>query len=117
MRLGVARTYWYAWDDPLDVLGVTMSPGGPSQRSFTALQGWVVGSRFRGCTSRASPSGGVVTTCRFTRGGRSSVIVWGSGDVVQAVPLAATSICSLLDGCGPVDPNWSVTTSPVLLRE
>ncbi|MBC7640662.1 MAG: hypothetical protein H7231_12895 [Rhodoferax sp.] len=116
IRLGVARTYWYAWDDPLDVLGVTMTPGGPSQRAFTALQGWVAGSTFRGCASPPSPTGVVVTNCTFSRGDRRTSVVWASAGGRAPVPVGARSVCGLLTGCRPVDEHASITTSPVLLQ-
>ncbi len=117
IRLGVARTYWYAWDDPLDVLGVTMSPGGPSQRAFTAVQGWVAGSTFAGCTHGPAAPGVVITTCTFTRGDRTSYVVWGSADGHTPLPAAASSVCGLLTGCEVADARSTISTSPVLLRQ
>ena len=116
IRLGVARTYWSAWDDPLDVLGVTMTPGGPSQRAFTALQGRVAGSTFRGGASPPSPTGVVVMTCTFSRGDRGTFVVWASAGGHAPVPVGARSVCGLLGGCRPVDEHASITTSPVLLQ-
>ncbi len=116
IRLGVARTYWYAWDDPIDVLGVTMSPGGPSQRAFTTLQEWLAGSTFRGCVSPTPARGAVVTACTFTTGARRFLVVWAAAGGSAPVPVPATSICGLLSGCRPVDRRTSITTSPVLLR-
>lgn len=116
LRMGVSRTYWYAWNNPVGHLGVTMSAGSPSQRAFSVLQSWIVGSTFQGCAVTKAPTRVVVTSCAFRRGARTAWVVWGSANARTALPVRARSICRLLTGCRVANRFTFVTTSPVLLR-
>lgn len=119
LRSGIGRTFWYAWDNPVPNLGITMTAGSTSQRGVVTVQKWVVGSTFRGCTTVKAKSNVMVTTCTFQRGRALSRVVWASANARTALPVTATgsvkTVCQLLTGCRPVTRASYVTTSPQLL--
>ena len=116
LRSGVDRTFWYAWDNPVPNLGITMTSGSTSQRGLVSVQKWVVGSTFRGCAAVKAKTKVVVTTCTFQRGKVVSRVVWASANARTALPaVTAKRVCQLLTGCRPVTKATYVTTSPQLL--
>jgi len=115
VRAGVARTFWYSWNNPVANLGITMTAGSTSQRGAVAVRSWVVGSVFRGCTVARAKSRAVVTTCRFTRGRATAYVVWANANLRTALPVRARRVCGLLTGCRPATTKTVVTTSPQLI--
>ena len=69
---GIARFYWYAWDDA--DMGLVEHDGSskPAVRAFTEIQRWLVGSELLGC--KGSPDGTWV--CPIVRQSKPAWIVW-----------------------------------------
>lgn len=116
VRLGVGRTYWYPANDSTHLLAMYVRRGSTAATGFAAVQDWVVGARFGGCSTGRGSSGAVLTTCALQRGRARSWVVWSSSGAPSPLPVRAGTVCTLLSGCSPVDRRTRVTTSPVLLR-
>jgi Cellulase (glycosyl hydrolase family 5) len=116
LRLGIARSYWYAWDTPTLKLGITVGPRTQAAHGYTSVRRWLVGSDFRGCTSSRARTGAKVTSCSFLRGTKASRVLWASANVGTRLPGKGKTICRLLSGCAPRTASTKVTTSPVLVR-
>ncbi|MEZ5117525.1 MAG: hypothetical protein R2737_14790 [Candidatus Nanopelagicales bacterium] len=112
LRLGVSRTYWYAWTSgPYDLLGVQAYPGTPAAKAMGTLDRWLRGARVQRCSSR-----GAVRACDVVKSGRRATIMWTSGSrVVVAAPAGTKKRCTVRRWCRATKPGASVrlTTSPV----
>ena len=113
LRYDVARSYWYIWTQkPYDLLGIQAYPGSDGEQGFFALENWVIGSVFGGCTDT---SGAV--SCTFTRDGQASVVAWAqSGEVPYTAPDGAQLVCDPLANCQEVAPGASITLTEVPIR-
>jgi hypothetical protein len=100
LRLGVARTYWYAWLPRTDLLGITMFNRTLAATAYQTTYDWV---------SRATVacSNTPLRTCYVDKGGVPSQIVWRSKGVAvpYTVPIYATKSCSASGSCQPVAPG------------
>jgi hypothetical protein len=103
LRLGIARTFWYAWTPPSELLGVTMFGGSVGATAFQVTHDWVTGASVA-CGS------GVPRVCFVNRAGVLSQIAWTSSgpDALHVVPAYATSACTAMGVCTPVVPGSSV---------
>jgi polysaccharide biosynthesis protein PslG len=103
LRLGVARTYWYAWMPQTDLLGITMFNGTLAATAYQTTYDWVIGATVA-CSS--SP----LRVCYVDKGGVPSQIVWRSAGVPipYTVPIYATRSCSAAGSCQPVAPGSTV---------
>ena len=113
LRYGVGRSYWYIWTQkPYDLLGIQAYPGSDGEQGFFALENWVIGAVFDGCTDTAG-----AVTCTFTRDGQSSVVAWaGSGETPYTAPEGAQLVCDPLANCQEVTAGASITLTEVPIR-
>ncbi len=116
LRLGVARTYWYAYDAPVGHLRITLVPASFAASGFAAVASWLVGSRFRGCTDERAPTKVTVTTCTLRRGLRTSYVVWASANRPTRLPVRTATACPQVTACVRPSTTTYVTMSPLLLR-
>ncbi len=116
LRLGIARTYWYAYDAPVGHLRITLVPASFAASGYAAVSSWLVGSRFLGCTDTRAVTKVTVTTCSFTRGLRTSRVVWASANRRTKLPGKTYAACRLVTACVRTASTVYVTTSPQLLR-
>jgi polysaccharide biosynthesis protein PslG len=103
LRLGLARTYWYAWTPRVDLLGITMFNGTVGATAFQTTHDWVTGATVA-CSNTA------IRQCFVDKAGVPSRIVWRSTGVPLAytVPPFATRQCDALGNCQPAVPGSSV---------
>ena len=103
LRLGVARTYWYAWLPRTNLLGITMFNGTLAATAFQTTHDWVSGATVA-CSNTP------LRTCYVDKGGVPSQIVWRSKGVAvpYTVPIYATKSCSAAGSCQPVTPGSTV---------
>lgn len=113
LRYDVARSYWYIWTQkPYDLLGIQAYPGSDAEQGFFALQNWVIGSVFEGCTET-----GNTVACDFTRDGKPSVIAWAeTGTATYTAPDNAQLVCDPLANCQQVTPGAPITLTEVPIR-
>ncbi len=111
LRLGISRTYWYAWGPNLDLVGIQMNAGSPAATSVSTLQGWIVGATFNGC------SNGNAVTCRFTKAGQAQRVVWAEAGSARFSTKGFNQICKLNGSCKPVTKKQIVISGPTLLRK
>jgi hypothetical protein len=100
VRLGIARTFWYAWSAKRDLLGVTMNTGYPGATAFQTTYDWL-GGGLVSCRSRH------VRICRINRVGHLSMVAWtSSGDSgAFTVPYYATRTCDARNRCQAITPG------------
>ncbi|MDP1876041.1 MAG: endo-1,4-beta-xylanase [Actinomycetota bacterium] len=113
LRYGVARSYWYIWTQkPYALLGIQAYPGSDGEQGFFALDTWVVGAGFDGCTEAEG-----VVECTFTRDATPSVIVWAeSGSATYTAPDNAALACDPLANCQRVEPGSQIALTDVPVR-
>ena len=113
LRYDVARSYWYIWTQkPYDLLGIQAYPGSDAEQGFFALENWVFGSTFDGCTQT-----GQAVTCEFTRDGQTSVVAWAeTGEAPYTAPEGAQLVCDPLANCQEVAPGAAITLTEVPIR-
>lgn len=113
LRYDVGRSYWYIWTQkPYDLLGIQAYPGSDAEQGFFALENWVFGSRFDGCTES-----GQAVTCDFTRDGKTSVVAWAQkGEAQYTAPAGAQLVCDPMANCKEVEPGAAVTLTEVPVR-
>ena len=113
LRLGVDRSYWYIWSlAPLDFLGIQAFAGSDAEQGFFALDNWVVGASFGGCTES-----GTLITCDFSRDGTNWVVAWAQeGEATYQTPDGAQLICDPLNNCTETSPGSQVTVTGVPVR-
>ena len=100
VRLGVARTFWYAWSGKSDLLGITMNTGFPGATAFQTTHDWL-GGALVSCRSRH------VRICRINRTGVLSMVAWTSSGHTGAfmVPYYATRTCDARNRCQAIAPG------------
>ena len=113
LRYGVERSYWYIWTQkPYDLLGIQAYPGSDAEQGFFALENWVFGAKFDGCTED-----GNAVTCSFTRDGQTSFVVWAqSGEAPYTTPEGSQLVCDPLANCTETTPGASITLTEVPIR-
>ncbi len=113
LRFGIDRSYWYIWSlAPLDFLGIQTLPGSDGEQGFFALDNWIIGASFGGCTEQ-----GKVVSCDFSKDGQNSVIAWSdSGDSPFTVPEGTQLVCDPLANCQEVAGGDEITLTGVPLR-
>jgi hypothetical protein len=116
LRLGVSRTYWYAWNQPVGHLGITLGPDTTAAQGYKAIEKWLVGRTFQGCRKKRAPTGVKVTTCSFTRGAKTSRVLWASADKHTLLTGPGRTVCRLLTGCTARTKKTKVTSAPMLVR-
>lgn len=113
LRYGVERSYWYIWTQkPYDLLGIQAYPGSDAEQGFFALENWVFGSSFDGCTNTAG-----AVTCDFSKDGTSWVVAWAeSGDVPYTAPANTKLVCDPLANCQEAQGGAEITLTEVPVR-
>ncbi len=113
LRYGVERSYWYIWTQkPYDLLGIQAYPGSDAEQGFFALDNWVVGASFDGCTDA---SGAV--TCDFSNGSSSWIVAWAeTGDAPYTAPAGTQLVCDPLANCQESQEGAQITLTEVPVR-
>lgn len=113
LRYGVDRSYWYIWTQkPYDLLGIQAYPQSDAEQGFFALENWVIGSAFEGCTDEAG-----AVSCTFSREGQKSVVAWAeTGEVAFKAPEGTALVCDPLANCQEVAGGADVTLTEVPVR-
>lgn len=124
--LGVARAYWYSWNDHslgIDMVDPATGAVLPAGQAYLTLQEWLAGGKYQGCTGEIeTPSGaqGAMSTCQFALAdGTPGQITWThSGTVAVAAPGGTTGLCHLDGSCESLTPGatFEVSAEPVLIR-
>jgi hypothetical protein len=114
LRYGVARSYWYIWTQkPYDLLGIQAYPGSDGEQGFFALDSWVIGASFKGCTT--SDAGAV--TCEFSKAGQNWTVAWAEkGDTPFTLPEGTRLVCDPLANCTEAQAGSQVTLTKVPIR-
>jgi hypothetical protein len=113
---GVARFYWYAWDN--DEMGLADRDGvRPAGRALAEVQRWLVGATLDGC--RRAPDD--TWTCELHRAGRAQWIVWNPGGHGSLLPPGGARIVRRRDVLGTEQPvagtgTIDATAVPALLE-
>jgi hypothetical protein len=104
LRLGVARTFWYAWLPRNNLLGITMFDGTVGAAAYRTTHDWVIGASVA-CSNSA------LRICYVTRNGVPSQIAWKSAGprASYTVPPFATTSCDATGACQPVTPGSVVS--------
>ncbi len=113
LRLGVDRSYWYIWTlKPYDLLGVQAYSGSDGEQGFFAVNDWVTGATFGGCTEANN-----AVVCDFSRDGTSWKVAWAqAGEVAYTTPENSQLVCDPLAVCSEAPPASAVTLTEVPVR-
>jgi hypothetical protein len=114
LRYGVDRSYWYIWTQrPYDLLGIQAYPGSDGEQGFFALDNWVIGASFDGCTT--DDAGAVV--CTFSKAGTTWTVAWAeSGEAPYTAPEGTKLVCDPLANCTESSGGAAVTLTEVPVR-
>ena len=113
LRYNVGRSYWYIWTQkPYPLLGIQAYPGSDAEQGFFALENWVFGQTFDGCTEE-----GAAVLCNFSRDGQKSVVAWAqTGEATYTAPEGAQLVCDPLANCQETTPGTQITLTEVPIR-
>ena len=113
LRYGVDRSYWYIWSlKPLEFLGIQAFAGSDAEQGFFALDNWVTGALFDGCTEE-----GNVVTCDFNRDGTSWIVAWAQeGEATYTTPENSQLVCDPLATCQEAAPGTEITLTEIPVR-
>ena len=118
LRYDVARSYWYIWTQQPGgntgaVKGVQAFPGSDAEQGFFALENWVIGASFDGCTDDAS--GAVV--CSFSKDGQSWTVAWAEkGEAPYTLPEGTRLVCDPLANCQEAEAGSEIVLTEVPVR-
>jgi hypothetical protein len=102
MIQGVDRAYWYFWDKPNSLLGITMQDGTPGAVGYQTAYMWMNNSYFS-CVE------GNVNVCQMGDSIQPDVVAWStSGSGTYTVPVNATVKCDAMNRCSTVKPGDSI---------
>lgn len=113
LRLGVDRAYWYIWSlRPYDLLGVQAYAGSDGEQGFFAIDNWVTGASYNGCTEADN-----AVTCDFSRAGESWIVAWAqTGEVQYTTPENSALVCDPLAACQEAGGGSAITLTEVPVR-
>jgi hypothetical protein len=113
LRLDIARSYWYIYtQQPYDLLGVQVFPGSDGEQGFYAVDSWIVGASFNGCTESAG-----TVTCEFAEAGTAWIVAWAeAGEVTIQAPAGAQLVCDPLNNCQELREGSDFTLSEIPVR-
>lgn len=117
LRNGIERGYWYIWTQKPGgntgvVKGIQAYPGSEAEQGFFAIDNWLIGSEFGGCTDTAG-----AVTCEVTRDGQKSVIAWAeTGTATFTAPAGSQLVCDPLASCQEVGEGTEITLTEVPVR-
>lgn len=116
-RLGIERTYWYAWAPPGDLLGVVTWPGSAAARTFGVVGNWLVNGVYQGCTNQAP-----VIVCTYSglphSGSGVVSFAWSQGGpVAYTLPLGTGTLQDVNGEWIPAPASGQIilTESPVMM--
>ena len=108
IRLGIARTYWYFWDSPRDLVGIQLWPGQPGAAAYATTYGWVANA-WVNCQDVVQGKGKkkvTVHTCAIDRGDTHPLVAWTSaGTGTINAPADAARKCDALNTCTAIAPG------------
>jgi len=117
IRLGIERTYWYAWAPPGDLLGVVTWPGSPAAQTYGVVGNWVVNGVYQGCAYQAP-----VITCTYSGLPHSANgivrFAWSqAGPVAYTLPLGTTTVQTVTGEWlpAPATGQITLTESPIMI--
>jgi hypothetical protein len=113
LRYGIDRSYWYIWTlREYDLLGIQVYSGTDAEQGFFAIDNWVTGASFGGCTENAG-----AVTCDFSRDGMSWIVAWAqTGEVPYTTPENSQLVCDPLSACSEAGPGTQVTLTEIPVR-
>jgi polysaccharide biosynthesis protein PslG len=104
IRLRIARTYWYAWSPPTNLLGITLFDRTTGAAAYQTTFDWTANAWV---TCRTGP----VNSCVIDRSASRAEVAWTSAGHAQpyVVPANATRACTALNACRAVPPGSTVS--------
>ena len=113
LRYGVNRSYWYIWTQtPKEWLGVQAYPGSEAEQGFFALDNWVTGASYDGCTEN-----GNAVTCNFSKAGAKWIVAWAeTGTAQYTAPEGTQLVCDPLANCTETAAGTGITLTEVPVR-
>ena len=115
LRIGIDRSYWYIWSlRPYDLLGVQAYAGSDGEQGFFAIDGWVTGATFGGCTEADN-----TVVCDFSRnaGAEKWVVAWAqTGEAQYTTPENSALVCDPLANCQEAAGGSQITLTEVPVR-
>jgi GH35 family endo-1,4-beta-xylanase len=113
LRYDVGRSYWYIWTQkPYDLLGIQAYPGSDGEQGFFALQNWVFGANFDGCTTA-----GDAVICNFSKDGSKWVVAWAEkGTAPYTTPAGTALVCDPLANCQETAAGAQITLTDIPVR-
>jgi GH35 family endo-1,4-beta-xylanase len=113
LRYGIDRSYWYIWTlREYDLLGIQAYSGTDAEQGFFAIDNWVTGASFGGCTENAG-----AVTCDFSRDGTSWIVAWAqTGEVPYTTPENSQLVCDPLSACQEAGPGTQITLTEIPVR-
>lgn len=108
-RLGVARTYWYAWTRaPYALLGMQFVDGSAAARGLRVHRAWTRGD-WRGCVERDR-----VVRCHVVDAGqRATILFTVTGTATVALPAGSRLVCPVSGPCRTAGSRVRLTSWPV----
>jgi len=114
LRLGISRVYMYTWEPPNDLWGIQYYNGSPGAMAMETMQEWIVGTRFRKCTTNKKET---KVRCNFTGSDGLFQIVYPTvGKKTFKTSKRYKEVCNLTGSCRPITKNKVRVTGPVLLK-
>ena len=102
MIQGVDRAYWYYWDTPNSLIGITLQDGTTGSIGYQTAYMWMNNSYYT-CTK------GSVNVCQMGDATQPDAVVWSnSGSGTYTVPANATVQCDAMNRCSTVIPGTSI---------
>ena len=102
MIQGVDRAYWYYWDTPNSLIGITLQYGTTGSIGYQTAYMWMNNSYYT-CTK------GAVNVCQMGDATQPDAVVWSnSGSGTYTVPANATVQCDAMNRCTTVIPGTSI---------
>jgi hypothetical protein len=113
LRYGVDRSYWYIWTQtPKEWLGIQAYPGAEAEQGFFALDNWVTGASYDGCTET-----GNAVTCDFSKAGAKWIVAWAeTGTEQYTAPEGTQLVCDPLANCTETTAGTGITLTEVPVR-
>ena len=113
LRYNIDRSYWYIWTlRPYDLLGVQAYAGSDGEQGFFAVDDWVTGAAFNGCTEE-----GDSVICNFSEGSTSWIVAWAqAGETTYTTPENSQLVCDPLANCQEAAPNSTITLTTIPVR-
>ncbi len=113
LRYGVNRSYWYIWTQtPKNWLGIQAYPGSEAEQGFFALDNWVTGASYDGCTEN-----GNAVTCNFSKAGAKWIVAWAeTGTAQYTAPEGTQLVCDPLANCTETAAGTGITLTEVPVR-